>query len=317
MAAVPDFNAANDPDTLETQEWLEALETVLEREGPERAHYLLEKLIDKARRSGAHIPYNPNTAYINTIPPHMEARSPGDAALEERIRSLLPLERDGDGRAREQGRRRPRRPHRELRLARHADRHRAAPLLACADRRPRRRPDLLPGPLGAGRLRADDPRGPAHRGAGAQLPARGRRQGHLLVSASLAHARRLAVPDGVDGPRADPGDLPGALPQVPARARAGEDRGPQGLGVHRRRRDRRARVARRDRHRLAREARQPDLRHQLQPAASRRPGARQRQDHPGARGRVPRRGLERDQARLGLVLGSAPRARPGRHSPAA
>jgi pyruvate dehydrogenase E1 component len=87
MAAVPDFNAANDPDTLETQEWLEALETVLEREGPERAHYLLEKLIDKARRSGAHIPYNPNTAYINTITPQMEARSPGDAALEERIRS--------------------------------------------------------------------------------------------------------------------------------------------------------------------------------------------------------------------------------------
>jgi pyruvate dehydrogenase E1 component len=87
MAAVPDFNAANDPDTLETQEWLEALETVLEREGPERAHYLLEKLIDKARRSGAHIPYNPNTAYINSITPQMEARSPGDAALEERIRS--------------------------------------------------------------------------------------------------------------------------------------------------------------------------------------------------------------------------------------
>jgi pyruvate dehydrogenase E1 component len=87
MAAVPDFNAANDPDTLETQEWLEALETVLEREGPERAHYLLEKLIDKARRSGAHIPYNPNTAYINTIPPQMEVRSPGNAALEERIRS--------------------------------------------------------------------------------------------------------------------------------------------------------------------------------------------------------------------------------------
>ena len=87
MAAVPDFNAANDPDTLETQEWLEALEAVLEHEGPERAHYLLEKLIDKARRSGAHVPYSPNTAYINTIPSQMEARSPGDAALEERIRS--------------------------------------------------------------------------------------------------------------------------------------------------------------------------------------------------------------------------------------
>src|SRR5882672_8223080 len=53
MSALPQFPAANDPDALETQEWLDALEAVLEREGPERAHYLLEKLIDKARRSGA------------------------------------------------------------------------------------------------------------------------------------------------------------------------------------------------------------------------------------------------------------------------
>jgi pyruvate dehydrogenase E1 component len=87
MSAVPEFPAANDPDSLETQEWLDALEAVLEREGAERAHYLLEKLIDKARRSGAYLPYNAQTAYINTIPPHMEERSPGDYALEERIRS--------------------------------------------------------------------------------------------------------------------------------------------------------------------------------------------------------------------------------------
>jgi len=89
MAAVPDFQAANDPDTLETQEWIEALDAVIEREGPERAHYLLEKLIDEARRSGAYIPYSANTAYINTIPPHLEERSPGDAALEERNRSYM------------------------------------------------------------------------------------------------------------------------------------------------------------------------------------------------------------------------------------
>src|SRR6186713_2125179 len=88
MAAVPQFPAANDPDALETQEWLDALEAVLEREGPERAHYLLERLIDKARRSGAYIPFSATTAYINTIPPHMEERSPGNAALEERIRSF-------------------------------------------------------------------------------------------------------------------------------------------------------------------------------------------------------------------------------------
>ena len=78
---------------------------------------------------------------------------------------------------------------------------------------------------------------------------------------------------------------------------------------------RRARVARRDLARRAREARQPDLRHQLQPAAPRRPGARQRQDHPGARRRVPRRRLERDQGAVGQRLGHA--AREGQERPAA
>ena len=87
MSAIP--KAANDADTLETQEWIEALETVLEREGAQRAHFLLEALIDKARRSGAHIPYSANTAYINTIPPHLEEHSPGDPVLEERIRSYM------------------------------------------------------------------------------------------------------------------------------------------------------------------------------------------------------------------------------------
>src|SRR5215208_6614405 len=89
MSAVPQFPAANDPDALETQEWLDALESVLEREGPDRAHFLLERLVEKARRSGAYIPFNATTAYVNTIPPSREERSPGDAALEHRIRSLV------------------------------------------------------------------------------------------------------------------------------------------------------------------------------------------------------------------------------------
>ena len=88
----------------------------------------------------------------------------------------------------------------------------------------------------------------------------------------------------------------------------------EGLGVPRRRRDRRARVARRDHARLAREARQPDLRHQLQPAAARRPGARQRPDHPGARSDLPRRRLERHQGDLGQRVGRA--AREGSRRPA-
>ena len=80
--------AANDPDSLETREWLEALEAVIEREGPERAHFLIEKLTEKARTTGVTLPYTPHTPYVNTIPAHMEERSPGDAALEERIRSF-------------------------------------------------------------------------------------------------------------------------------------------------------------------------------------------------------------------------------------
>ena len=48
--------AANDPDVMETQEWLDALESVIEHEGAERAHYLLERMVDLARRRGAHIP---------------------------------------------------------------------------------------------------------------------------------------------------------------------------------------------------------------------------------------------------------------------
>jgi pyruvate dehydrogenase E1 component len=78
-----------DVDPQETREWLEALESVIEHEGPERAHFLLEKLVEKARRSGAYIPFNATTAYINTIPPAREERSPGNAELEHKIRSLV------------------------------------------------------------------------------------------------------------------------------------------------------------------------------------------------------------------------------------
>jgi len=78
-----------DSDPQETQEWLDALEAVLENQGVERAHFLLERLIDKARRSGAHLPYRADTAYVNTIPTQQQARFPGDAAMERRIRSFV------------------------------------------------------------------------------------------------------------------------------------------------------------------------------------------------------------------------------------
>jgi len=78
-----------DIDAIETQEWLEALEAVIEHEGVERAHYLLERMIDTARRSGANLPYSANTAYVNTIPPHLEPPHPGDHAIERRIKSWI------------------------------------------------------------------------------------------------------------------------------------------------------------------------------------------------------------------------------------
>ena len=77
----------HDPDPQETREWLDALAGVLEHEGPDRAHFLIESLIDGARRRGAHMPFSANTAYINTIPASIQPRIPGDQAIEHRIRS--------------------------------------------------------------------------------------------------------------------------------------------------------------------------------------------------------------------------------------
>ena len=86
MSLQPQFE---DIDIDETHEWIDALAAVIENEGVERAHYLLEQMIDKARRSGANLPYSANTAYVNTIPAHAEPEVPGDPAVEDRIRSYI------------------------------------------------------------------------------------------------------------------------------------------------------------------------------------------------------------------------------------
>jgi pyruvate dehydrogenase E1 component len=80
---------ATDVDPLETQEWIDALESTLAHAGVERAHFLLQQLVDRARRAGAHLPFDATTAYINTIPRSRQAPAPGDPALERRIRSLV------------------------------------------------------------------------------------------------------------------------------------------------------------------------------------------------------------------------------------
>src|SRR6188508_1373090 len=83
MDRIPDI------DPQETREWLDALDSVLEAEGPDRAHFLIEQLIDKARRSGAYLPFSANTAYINTIPVDRQPNLPGDFNLEHRLRDCV------------------------------------------------------------------------------------------------------------------------------------------------------------------------------------------------------------------------------------
>ena len=78
-----------DIDPLETNEWLESLSSVINKDGNQRAHYLIRELINKAYMEGANIPYTQNTPYINTIPANEEKKSNGDQNIERRIRSLI------------------------------------------------------------------------------------------------------------------------------------------------------------------------------------------------------------------------------------
>ncbi len=83
------FNPFDDIDPIETREWLESIDSVLGAHGPERAHFLLNRMIDYARRSGAYLPYSPNTAYLNTISKARQPEYPGDRSLERRIEAYI------------------------------------------------------------------------------------------------------------------------------------------------------------------------------------------------------------------------------------
>ena len=321
MSALPERSSApppTTPDAQETREWLDALSAVIASEGGERAHFLLEQLIDQARQAGIDLPFSANTAYVNTIPTDQEERSPRQHRDRGAPARLHALERDGDGGQGEPPRIRPT-------AATSAATSRASPRwrrcsapASTTSGTPRRPTTAATCSTSRATRRPASMRAPTWKGASPRSSCCNFRQ-EVDGKGISSYPHPKLMPEFWQFPTVSmglgpaDGDLPGALPQVPARARHRRHREPQGLGVLRRRRDGRARVARRDRPGVAREARQPDLRHQLQPAAPRRPGARQRQDHPGARERVPRLGLERHQADLGQLLGSAPRARQGRH----
>jgi len=82
-------NSQADIDAQETKEWLEALEGVVAQEGPERAHFLIEKLIEAGREEGIDIPYSANTQYINTIPADQQPKYPGDPDMEIKLHSYI------------------------------------------------------------------------------------------------------------------------------------------------------------------------------------------------------------------------------------
>ena len=92
MSALPENlfgSAAPDADSQETREWMDALSAVISSEGPERAHFLLEQLLEHARQSSIDMPFSATTGYVNTIETDQEERSPGNLAIEERLRAYM------------------------------------------------------------------------------------------------------------------------------------------------------------------------------------------------------------------------------------
>jgi pyruvate dehydrogenase E1 component len=92
MSAQPDNlfgSAANDADAQETREWIDALSAVIESEGRDRGHFLLEQLLEQARQEGIDMPFSATTGYVNTIEPADEERCPGNLDIEERLRNYM------------------------------------------------------------------------------------------------------------------------------------------------------------------------------------------------------------------------------------
>ena len=213
------MDSLKDVDSTETQEWIDSIRAVVQYRGPERAQFLLGKVAGEASRRGAPF-FAANTPYVNTIAPEQEEKSPGDRAIEHRIRSairwnavaiILRANKESSE------------------LGGHIASFQSSAMLydigfghfwhAPTDKhggdlifvQGHVSPGIYARAFVEGRLTEQQLLNYRQESGG---------QGHSVVPASVADARLLAVPDGVDGPRAADGDLPGALPQVPRRAAA-------------------------------------------------------------------------------------------------
>lgn len=300
-----------DIDPSETDEWLESLDAVIDGPGRTRARYLMLRLLERARAMQVGVPSLTTTDYVNTISPEQEPWFPGDEDTERRFRALLRwnaamvvhrAQRPGIG------------------VGGHISTYASAATLY---------------EVGMNHFF----RGKDHPGGGDHIYFQGHASPGMYARAYLEG--RISE-DRLDGFRQEKSHLvdgePLALPSYP-HPRLMPDfwefpTVSMGLGpmnaIYQAQFDKylhnRGIKDTSDQHtwaflgdgemdepevtrpapaRGARGARQPHLRHQLQPPAPRRPGARQRQDHPGARGVLPWRRLERHQGRLGPRLGPA------------
>ena len=295
---------AQDLDPQETREWLDALSAVRGHRGNDRAEFVVNAVIDAARRDGLQVAQSLTTPYCNTIPPDQQPALPGDRAIEHKLRSIIRWNAVAIIlRANKES----------SELGGHIASFQSAATLY---------------DIGFGHFwhAPTDSHGgdliyvQGHCSPG--IYARAFLEGRLTEEQLLDYRQETdgkgissyphpwLMPDFWQFPTVSMGLGPlmaiyqARFLKYLAEPRPRRDAQPQGLGVHGRRRDGRAGIARRDFARRPRESRQPDLRHQLQPAAARRPGARQRQDHPGARKRLPRRRLERHQGGVGLAAGT-------------
>ena len=215
------FNPFDDIDSLETKEWLESIDSVLEQHGPERAHFLLNHMIDYARRSGAYLPYSPNTAYLNSISTARQPDYPGDRSLEKRIEAYIrwnamAMVVQANKVSSEFG----------GHLSSYAS---SATLYEVgfnhfwrADSEQQRGDMIFMQGHSSPGIYARSFPGRAHgRERPEALSSGSRWRGLVLISASLVDAGLLAIPDRIDGTGSDDGDLPGALHALHGKPRHG------------------------------------------------------------------------------------------------
>ena len=214
------------------REWIEAFDDVVVAEGPEQGGELLTALKQRAREAGISQASELTTPYVNTIPKHEEVPYPGDRKLERRIEALIRW----NAMAMVHGQNK-----KDHGIGGHIATYSSlATLLEVGFNHffhakygeSAGRLRLFPGTREPGHLCARVSAGAAGRAAHSEFPARAARHaGAVVVSASVADAGFLALPDGVDGHRAAERGVSGAIHEVPGEPRADREDPAQDVGV--------------------------------------------------------------------------------------